>query len=147
MKYKNFIVLIFAIVISSLLLPSCVTTANTQHLQNGEASFTAGNFKSAFHQLLPLAAEGVPQAEYGVGYLYYYGYGVAQDSESGLFWMNKAASQHYAPAIRALAAIQENFPKTPQAIIEPTPTPTPTSSTHTPITIFSLKYTLQLMGS
>ncbi len=68
----------------------------------------AGDFKSAFHQLLPLAAEGIPQAEYGIGYMYYYGYGVTQDNESGIFWMNKAAAAHYAPAIRALAAIQEH---------------------------------------
>jgi septal ring-binding cell division protein DamX len=76
-------------------------------LQSGKVSFISGDFKSAFHQLLPLAAEGIPQAEYGVGYMYYYGYGVTQDSESGIFWMNKAATAHYAPAIRALAAIQE----------------------------------------
>jgi septal ring-binding cell division protein DamX len=77
-------------------------------LQSGKVSFMSGNFKPAFHELLPLAAEGIPQAEYGVGYMYYYGYGVTQDTESGIFWMNKAAAAHYAPAIRALAAIQEN---------------------------------------
>jgi septal ring-binding cell division protein DamX len=40
--------------------------------------------------------------------MYYYGYGVTQDTESGIFWMNRAASAHYAPAIKALAAIREN---------------------------------------
>jgi septal ring-binding cell division protein DamX len=96
------------LILICLLLQSCASTYNAERLQGGKVSFMAGDFKSAFHQLLPLAAEGVPQAEYGVGYMYYYGYGVTQDSESGIFWMNKAANAHYPPAIKALAAIQEN---------------------------------------
>lgn len=89
-------------------MQSCASQIDEQRIQGGKVSFMSGDFKSAFHQLLPLAAEGIPQAEYGVGYMYYYGYGVTQDTESGIFWMNKAAAAHYAPAIRALAAIQEN---------------------------------------
>lgn len=104
MQIGRFILLIF----TCLLVQSCASSIDTQRLQGGKVSFMSGDFKSAFHQLLPLAAEGIPQAEYGVGYMYYYGYGITQDNESGIFWMNKAATAHYAPAIRALAAIQEN---------------------------------------
>lgn len=95
-------------ILACFLMQSCASSINTQRLEAGKTSFMAGDFKSAFHQLLPLAAEGVPQAEYGVGYMYYYGYGVTQDTESGIFWMNRAAAAHYAPAIKALAAIEEN---------------------------------------
>lgn len=104
MRIERYILLILI----CLLIQSCASSIDTQRLQGGKVSFMSGDFKSAFHQLLPLAAEGIPQAEYGVGYMYYYGYGVTQDNESGIFWMNKAAIAHYAPAIRALAAIQEN---------------------------------------
>lgn len=97
------------ILLTCLSVQACSSsTMNEQRVQGGKISFMAGDFKSAFHQLLPLAAEGVPQAEYGVGYMYYYGYGVTQDTESGIFWMNKAAAAHYLPAIRALQAIQDN---------------------------------------
>ncbi len=96
------------LMLTCLFIQSCTSTMEAQRLQGGKMSFMAGDFKSAFHQLLPLAAEGNPQAEYGVGYMYYYGYGVTQDTESGIFWMNKAAAAHYEPAIRALAAIEEN---------------------------------------
>ncbi|GEM_PF-822684 len=97
------------IILTCLFIQSCSSAAiDEQRVQGGKVSFMSGDFKSAFHQLLPLAAEGIPQAEYGVGYMYYYGYGVTQDTESGIFWMNKAAAAHYAPAIRALHAIQEN---------------------------------------
>ncbi|MCE3237734.1 MAG: hypothetical protein K0R24_715 [Gammaproteobacteria bacterium] len=137
---------------NSLLLPSCATST-AQQLQNGEASFIAGDFKSAFHQLLPLAAEGIPQAEYGVGYMYYYGYGITRDSESGLFWMNKAAHAQYAPAVRALAAIQENITHPPAAVTLEKPESSPSfapdtfKNTNAFINNASSKYTLQLMGS
>ncbi len=104
MRIKRYIL----VILTCLLIQSCASSIDTQRLQSGKVSFMSGDFKSAFHELLPLAAEGIPQAEYGIGYMYYYGYGVAQDSESGIFWMNKAATAHYAPAVRALAAIQEN---------------------------------------
>ncbi len=150
MKFKETITLLFAFMII-LLLPSCATTSTLQQLQNGEASFTSGNFKSAFHQLLPLAAEGIPQAEYGVGYMYYYGYGITQDSESGLFWMKKAARAQYAPAVRALAAIQENMSKAPPALtpekLEEIHSPSSDTLTNTFVNSSSSKYTLQLMGS
>ena len=55
------------LILICLLLQSCASTMNAQRLQGGKMSFMAGDFKSAFHQLLPLAAEGDPQAEYGVG--------------------------------------------------------------------------------
>ena len=69
--------------------------------------FAEGDYKRAFHQLLPLACNGNPCAQYAVGYLYYYGYGVPEDSESGIFWMQKAASQGYVPAIKALSEINK----------------------------------------
>jgi septal ring-binding cell division protein DamX len=79
-----------------------------EQLRSGQVSFEDGNFKSAFHKLLPLASEGNVEAEYAVGYMYYYGYGVTQDTESGLFWIEKSAAKQYQPAIKALAIIKEN---------------------------------------
>lgn len=96
-------------------LSSCTSIMIAQELEQGKISFSAGNFKQAFHQLLPLAAKGEAQAQYAVGYMYYYGYGAAQDKESGLFWMQKSAEQQYAPALKALAIIHshQNEPERP----------------------------------
>lgn len=77
-----------------------------QELQAGKSSFQSGYYKDAFRELLPLAVKGNPDAQYAVGYMYYYGYGVSEDSESGMFWMTKSAEQHYPPAIKALHLIQ-----------------------------------------
>jgi hypothetical protein len=89
-------------------LQGCASSRAAEELQSGKISFDNGNFKSAFHKLLPLASEGNAAAEYAIGYMYYYGYGTTQDSESGLFWMHKSAEQNYQPAIKALEIIKQN---------------------------------------
>ena len=98
------------IAILCLTLLSC---ASERHLQDqeiaaGRSSFENGYYKDAFCQLLPLAAKGRPEAEYAVGYMYYYGYGVPQDTASGVFWINKAAEQQYPPAITAMGMIHQH---------------------------------------
>lgn len=77
-------------------------------MHDGEYDFKAGNYKDAFHRLLPVAVQGRPEAQYAVGYMYYYGYGIPQDNESGVFWMERAAAQNYAPAKTALEMIRQN---------------------------------------
>lgn len=74
----------------------------TSELDQGQRDFDTGYYRRAMHHLLPLAYEGVDQAQYAVGYLYYYGYGVAQDTEVAYFWIEKAAAQGFAPAQAAL---------------------------------------------
>jgi septal ring-binding cell division protein DamX len=95
-----------------LLLAACATNSSKQSFeyQKGKSSFENGYYKDAFHQLLPVAAQGKPEAQYAVGYMYYYGYGVPEDTESGTFWMTKAADQNYPPAIRALQIIHHPTP-------------------------------------
>jgi TPR repeat protein len=88
-------------------LQSCSTARQAEQLELGKRSFSEGDYKQAFHQLLPAASEGNAKAQYAVGYMYYYGYGVSQDTESGLFWMRKAAAQHYDPAMRALQKLHD----------------------------------------
>ena len=87
-------------------LQACASGRVPQELQKGKMSFASGDYHDAFHQLLPLASEGNVDAEYAVGYMYYYGYGVTRDSESGIFWMKKAADKQNQPAIKALSMIK-----------------------------------------
>src|SRR5665213_3395766 len=90
------------ILVASILLMSCASVKNTQALQRGRSNFESGYYREAFQQLLPLASEGDREAEYAIGYMYYYGYGVSQDSETGIFWIQKSADQKFDPAVRAL---------------------------------------------
>src|SRR5436190_20183950 len=96
-------------VIICLSLLSCASTSSSwREMQAGKKAFEQGYYKDAFHRLLPLAVNGNPQAQYAVGYMYYYGYGVPEDTESGMFWMNKAAEQHFPPAMTALDLIHQH---------------------------------------
>lgn len=99
--------LILIILFSSLLL-ACASARMAEEVQSGKVAFDCGNFKQAFIQLLPLAVKCSPEAQYAVGYMYYYGLGVEAHKESGLFWINQAAKQMYRPAIRALQIIDKD---------------------------------------
>jgi TPR repeat protein len=99
---KKFVVFILV----SLLLQSCTSAVKGRELAEGKKNFRDGEYKTAFHQLLPLASEGNPTAQYAVGYMYYYGYGVSLDAESGRFWMQKSADQKFPAAEKALQMLK-----------------------------------------
>ena len=101
--FNRYIILLLVCVF----LQACASQRMPQELEKGKQDFGRGDYKQAFRELLPLASEGSPEAEYAVGYMYYYGYGVAEDSETGIFWMQKAANQHSAKAISALEMLKQ----------------------------------------
>jgi TPR repeat protein len=93
-----------------LLLASCAHTPYSpgalSHIQQGKRDYQAGLYRKALQQLMPEAQAGYPEAQYTVGYLYYYGQGVAPDQEVGILWIARAAKQGYPPAIRAMRLIR-----------------------------------------
>src|SRR5579862_5412357 len=102
MIVRNSLLIIFA----SIFLSACASPKMSQELEGGKMKFSEGDYKEAFHELLPIAVKGRMEAQYAVGYMYYNGLGVAQDNESGIFWMTKSADQHYEPAENALQMIR-----------------------------------------
>lgn len=101
------------IILAAFMLIGCAhtyRTAVTAELQRGKLYFKEGYYKRAMRILLPFACDGVPEAEYAIGYMYYYGYGVSQDTEVGRFWIERAAACGNKAAQKALALIdcQEN---------------------------------------
>lgn len=86
--------------------PHLESLVTESRLQQGERFFEQGYYKKAMHVLLPLACDGNPKAQYAVGYMYYYGWGVAQDTQVGYIWIQRSASQAYPPAIQALQLIR-----------------------------------------
>lgn len=94
---------------------SKVTDITTMsELENGKRLFKDGFYKKAMEQLLPLAAEGNMEAQYAVGYMYYYGFGASQDTSSGEFWIQRSADQHYDPAVQALHIMKTNVKYQPR---------------------------------
>lgn len=86
-----------------LLIPmmiSCVFGA--LNLREGIISFKAQDYRKAFIRLKPEAMKGQPDAQYAVGYMYYYGQGVVEDKEKAWFWINSAAHAGQIDAIEAV---------------------------------------------
>lgn len=73
---RLFNLLIVIIFISSL--AGCAVT-NARNLREGIDSFRVEEYRRAFIRLKPLAQKGQPDAQYAVGYMYYYGKGVVED--------------------------------------------------------------------
>lgn len=127
---KKLLLKISVISLLALIIMACATTKSVphqtlppdqmSHLQQGKRYFETGYYRSAMRELLPLACDGVAEAQYAVGYMYYYGYGVAQDTEVGRFWIGRAANKGYQPAIKALGFMSFNqrtkgmYPEAPE---------------------------------
>ncbi len=59
-------------------------------------------YQCSFVRVEQAARAGDPDAQYALGYLYYYGIGTTQDHQAGLLWIRKAAAQGQAVAKDAL---------------------------------------------
>jgi len=105
-KSVKSVVRIFFWSLIAVFLSACASPKWSQEIEQGQRYYERGYYKQSFHELLAPAAAGRPQAQYAIGYMYYYGYGVSQDTATGIFWIRKAADQHYKPAGKALAEIE-----------------------------------------
>ncbi len=62
-------------------------------------------YQCSFVRIEQAARAGEPDAQYALGYLYYYGIGTTQDQQTGLIWIRRAAAQGQPVARNALKII------------------------------------------
>lgn len=93
------------ILISTFLLSACLPSAF--NLREGIASFKAQDYRRAFIRLKPEAEKGQPEAQYAVGYMYYYGQGVVEDRKKAWFWINMAAQLGQPDALVAVKILEK----------------------------------------
>ena len=101
--------------------------ARSLYLEQGKRYFQDGYYRRALNELLPYAADADPEAQYAVGYMYYYGYGPAQDTDVGYFWIKRSASRDYEPAIVAKSEIDKQREATLKRRLYPQPIETDSS--------------------
>jgi TPR repeat protein len=98
------------VLLSIFFLQSCAT--NTAQMdaryQRGKESFAARDYQNAFAELKPVAAAGNRDAQYAIGYMYFYGKGVVEDRAQAQYWMQKAADQGQPLAVKALDLIAKH---------------------------------------
>ena len=70
---------IFRYLAFSALLAMSVSSANTQDYDKGVAAIIAGDFETAWSELLPLAESGNADTQYNIGMMYLKGEGVIQN--------------------------------------------------------------------
>ena len=95
-------------VIAMMLLQSCAV--HEYRLKHGIESFQVQDYRSAFIRLLPEAKEGQADAQYAIGYMYYYGQGVVEDRKKARYWIERAASSGQADAQRAVTILKQGKP-------------------------------------
>lgn len=94
-------------VVLILLLTPLMFACSSLNLREGIQSFRAQDYRKAFIRLKPEAKKGNPDAEYAVGYMYYYGQGVVENRKKAWFWINKAANLGQPDAVAAVQILQQ----------------------------------------
>jgi len=77
--------------------------------EEGIASFRHQDYRRAFIRLLPEAINGRPDAQYAVGYMYYYGEGVTEDRKEAWKWIAKAGRAGQIDAVEAMIILRKQF--------------------------------------
>lgn len=100
---------ITAITLLLLNISGCASTTNSpsDQLQTGKKAFQANDYKTAYQQLYPAALAGQPDAQYAIGYMMYYGKGVAQNQTEGATWIRSAAIHGQPQAEAALKLLTQ----------------------------------------
>lgn len=99
----RFNVLVFIVV---SFLSGCVT--NGINLREGIRSFQVQDYRQAFIRLKPEADKGQADAQYAIGYMYYYGQGVVEDRKKAWYWITAAAKAGQADAQQAVKILGKN---------------------------------------
>lgn len=89
-----------------LLLASLLAApAQAGPLQDAQAAYDRGKYAVALSLWQPLAEQGDPDAQAGLGSLYLGGYGVARDEVAAQAWFRRAAEQGHANGQFSLAGL------------------------------------------
>ena len=76
-----------------------------KQVAEGKALFLQKQYEAAAALLLPLARQGNTDAQYTVGYMYHYGYGLPRNEKESTRWIATAAARGHPIAQEALARI------------------------------------------
>ena len=100
--------MLFVIIFCCVTISGCASTSaqDKQDFAVAKANFAVKNYALSFNHLLPLAEKGDKNAQYALGYLYYYGYGVDRNETLAMSWISKAAKQGLVQAIEAKRQLQ-----------------------------------------
>ncbi|MGL6029640.1 MAG: tetratricopeptide repeat protein [Legionella sp.] len=88
-------------------VPVLIACTSNLNLQEGIRSFRAQDYRKAFIRLKPEAKKGNADAQYAVGYMYYYGQGVVESRKKAWFWIEIAAKAGQPEAVAAVKILEK----------------------------------------
>jgi TPR repeat protein len=105
MNYLRYLLISIALICSG-----CATTSGGDEEQNEELEiareqFHKKQYESSAITLLPLARAGNAEAQYSLGYLYYYGLGIPRNEDYGWQLIQASAEQGNDRAVAALTLL------------------------------------------
>lgn len=108
---KNKRLSILALSILPILLVSCQHAQTDRSNSEVSSAACAGNaylakYGCSIERIQQAAEEGSPDAQYALGYMYYYGISTVRDPETAELWIKRAADQGQPLAKRALGLIR-----------------------------------------
>ena len=95
MRFNGVILLFIASLLSGCL-------GSRMNFAEGIKDFQVQNYREAFIHLMPAARAGSADAQYAIGYMYYYGQGVTEDRKKAWYWIHCAAKAGQQDAIAAV---------------------------------------------
>jgi TPR repeat protein len=114
---KKSLTLVSIGILSAAVLSGCETTmgpmgpGRAPSFTQAKEDFTNHNYAKAFVEVQGPAKAGIPDAQYALGYMYFYGKGVAENHKAAEYWFQKAAAQGQGDAQRALDLINKQKAK------------------------------------
>lgn len=103
MSYLRYLLISLA-----LICTGCATTedereeSDTEQLEVAREQFLRKDYEGAAITLLPIARDGNAEAQYSLGYLYYYGMGIPRNQDYGWQLIQASATQGNDRAVAAL---------------------------------------------
>lgn len=102
-------VLLGAFILTTGILGGCSSSPFTQRsfsLAEAQAAYQRQDYWTAAQMLRPLAYQGNADAQYALGYMYYYGRGVERNRGFAMSWFGEAVRLGHEKAREALAQVQ-----------------------------------------
>lgn len=91
----------------TIFLVGCAMNQDPSKFAEGVKSFQVQNYRQAFIRLMPFARSGNPEAQYAIGYMYYYGQGVVENRTKAWYWITSAAKSGSADANKAVHLLKK----------------------------------------
>ena len=80
-----------------ILLLGLIGPAAAAELDDAVAAARGGDYATALRRLSPLAEQGDARAQFDVGFMHAYGWGVPRNPAEAIAWYRKAADQGLSP--------------------------------------------------